>query len=88
MLSYYEGYWFMMKHYGGEYDNRMSMLLNKEENQMLQKTKKLRENALIVSMMVNIMLPLFILSLLSFIVPQIYTIIPVYETQTCWSYFN
>ena len=55
---------------------------------MLFKTKKLRENSLITLMMVNLMLPLFILSLLSFMSPQIYTIIPVYETQTCWNYFQ
>ena len=38
--------------------------------------------------MVNLMLPLYILSLLSFMSPQVYTIIPVYETQTCWNYFQ
>eukprot|EP00347_Sterkiella_histriomuscorum_P018057 403346954 len=87
VLSYYEGYWLLMKHYGEESEVRMSNYLTKEENAMLQKSKQWRENSLIAFMIFNLMIPLIILSLISFLVPYIYTIIPVYDTDTCWTYF-
>ena len=76
-----------MKHYGEESEVAMSNFLTKEENIMLSKSKKWRENSLIAFIIFNLLVPLFILSMLSFTTPYIYTIIPVYETQTCWNYF-
>ncbi len=76
-----------MKHYGEESEARMSNYLTKEENIMLSKSKKWRENSLIAFIIFNLLVPLFILSMISFTTPYIYTIIPVYETQTCWNYF-
>lgn len=87
VLSYYKGYWLLMKHYGEESEVAMSNYLTKEENIMLSKSKKWRENSLIAFIIFNLLVPLFILSMLSFTTPYIYTIIPVYETQTCWNYF-
>ena len=54
---------------------------------MLSKSKKWRENSLISFMIFNLMVPLFLLSSLSFISPYLYVIIPVYDTRTCWNYF-
>jgi hypothetical protein len=78
----------LMKHYGDESEVRMSNYLTKEENIMLSKSKQWRESSLIVFITFNLLLPLYILSLLSFTTPYIYTVIPVYETETCWNYFK
>lgn len=88
VLSYYEGYWLRLKNYEENEEVRTSNYLTKEENMMLSKSKKWRENQLISFMIFNLMVPLFLLSSISFISPYIYTIIPVYDTQTCWSYFT
>lgn len=87
VLSYYEGYWLLMKHQGEDSEVRMSNYLTKEENLMLQKSKQWRENSLISFMIFNLMVPLFIISFMSFLSPYVYTIIPVYDTNTCWAYF-
>jgi hypothetical protein len=82
VLSYYEDYWMLMKEYEESRDRetRVSNYLTKEEAQMLQKTRGWRENTLIAYLLVNCVLPLFALSLTSFVSPYVYTIVPVYET--------
>jgi len=87
VLSYYEGYWLRLKNYEENEEVRTSNYLTKEENAMLSKSKKWRENSLISFMIFNLMVPLFLLSSLSFISPYLYVIIPVYDTRTCWNYF-
>jgi len=62
--------------------------MSKEEAIRLDKSKKWRENNLIAFMIFNILLPLFVLSLVSFAIPYVFTIIPVYESGTCWLYFS
>lgn len=39
-------------------------------------------------MIFNLILPLLIITFFSFLSPYIYMVIPVYDTQTCWNYFN
>ena len=39
-------------------------------------------------LLINIACPLIVLSLMSFIIPYLYTIVPVYESQSCWDYFS
>ena len=77
VLSYYEDYWTLMKHYGENIDQtpnkpsyqRMSNFMSREEARRLEKAKKWRENSLIRFMSLYIILPLASLSFLSFIVP-------------------
>lgn len=88
VLSYYEGYWLLMKHYGEDSEIRMSNYLTKEENAMLSKSKQWRENSLIAFMIFNLIIPLLLLCFISFLSPYVYTIIPVYDTETCWQYFT
>jgi hypothetical protein len=88
VLSYYEDYWVLMKNLGEEAENRVSAFMNREEAIRLEKIKKWRENSLIAFLMLNIILPLFVLSLIAFIIPYVYVIVPVYESDTCWDYFS
>ena len=62
--------------------------MNKEETIRLEKSRHWRENNLLSFLFLNLILPLFLLTLVSFLVPQIYTIVPVYESETCWEYFT
>ena len=54
--------------------------MNKEETKRLDKSKKWRENNLLSLMFINFVLPMILLSLFSFIIPYVYTIVPVYES--------
>lgn len=38
-------------------------------------------------MLAYLMLPLLALSLLAFSIPYVYTIVPVYQSETCWNSF-
>lgn len=88
VLSYYEDYWVLMKHYGEESDMRVSHFMSKEEAIRLEKSRQWRENNLLMFLLINIACPLLVLSLMSFIIPYLYTIVPVYESQSCWDYFS
>jgi hypothetical protein len=84
VFAYFEEYWKIMSKFAGE---RLSTFINTEERKRLRELKKLREKKLVLQLFLNVFIPLFILSLLSFIFPWIYTLIPVYESITCWAYF-
>ena len=88
VLSLYEDYWVLMKHYGEASEQRISNFMTKEEAIRLEKLKKWRENNLLLFLFFNLIVPLLFLSLVSFIIPYVYTIVPVYESQTCWTYFS
>lgn len=82
----------MMKHYGEDADNarqnnRISNYIGREESRKLEKVKQWREYALIKFLLLYIIAPMSILSLLAFTVPYIYTIVPVYQSETCWQQF-
>lgn len=91
VLSYYEDLWTLMKHYGDDienpHNNRASNFMSKEEAKRLEKAKKWTEKRLLKVMLIYITLPLFVLSLLAYWLPYIYTIVPVYESETCWMTF-
>jgi hypothetical protein len=77
-----------MKHFGEDSENRISNFMNKEEAARLEKLRTWRERSLIAFLFINIIIPLLILSLIAFIIPYIYTIVPVYESDSCWDYFT
>ena len=79
-----------MKHYGSQTDTnkqRVSTMINSEESRRLDKAKLWRENHLVWFMLAYFMLPLLALSLLAFSIPYVYTIVPVYQSETCWNSF-
>lgn len=82
-----------MKHYGDELENqstkkRASNFISGEEARRLEKAKKWRESYLLKVTLLYVTLPLFALSLIAYIIPYVYTIIPVYQSETCWFSFT
>jgi hypothetical protein len=91
VLSYYEDYWNLMKQYGDDIDNsinqRASNFISKEEKKRLEKAKQWREPILIKMLGFYIALPLLAFTVIAFAIPYVYTIVPVYESNTCWQSF-
>jgi hypothetical protein len=88
VLSYYEDYWNAMKHFKEQADDmRTSNLISQEERRNFDKAIKWREPHLLKLVLLFIALPLLVFSILAFLVPYVFTVVPVLESQSCWSYF-
>ena len=88
MLSYYEDYWNAMKHYKEQADDlRVSNFISYEERKNFQKAVKWREPYLLKIVILFIAIPLLAFSVLAFYVPYVFTVIPVLESDICWSLF-
>lgn len=96
VLSYYEDYWNLMKHYGEDIDNsmvaatgqnRVSNFMGREEQRRLDKARQWREKHLLRMIVLYITLPLLAFSLIAYTIPYVYTLVPVYESESCWNQF-
>jgi len=78
-----------MKHFKEQADDlRTSNLISHEERKNFEKAVKWREPHLLKVIFLFIALPLLAFSILAFLVPYVFTVVPVLESQSCWSYFT
>ena len=57
------------------------------DQKKISKSKRLRENRVIVHFFFNIFVPMTVFSLLGIFSPYVYTLMPVYQSGSCWTHF-